>query len=343
MTDIAPAATAALQEAEGLVEAGRVLDAVRLLTRANRASGDPAIEVRLVELRHRAFTELPDTSPYDTWPRTLPDPFPDTVGAPPEVDLEGLSSDVLGGAIVNHGCLLVRGFLDPDAVGRLIATIDRAFDACDARNDGVPLSETVPWFAPFSAPGHTLTFGERWWVRNGEGVWTADSPRALFEVLEEFDRRGLGEILAGYLGEPPALSVKKCTLRRVPVETGTDWHQDGAFLGQGIRTVNVWLALTDCGEDAPGLDLVPKRLPLVETGSEGAQFDWSVGPGVVERVAGPDGVMRPRFGAGDALLFDERFLHRTGVSEGMTRSRYAIESWFFAPSHYPDPQIPLAY
>ena len=31
-----------------------------------------------------------------------------------------------------------------------------------------------------------------------------------------------------------------------------DWHQDGAFLGEGISTLNLWLPLSDCGDDAPG-------------------------------------------------------------------------------------------
>jgi len=47
--------------------------------------------------------------------------------------------------------------------------------------------------------------------------------------------------------------------------------------------------------------------------------------------------------SGDALLFDHFFLHRTGVAPGMTRERHAIETWFFAPSTYPDGQIPLVY
>ena len=251
---------------------------------------------------------------------------------------------MLGGAIVNHGCLIVRGLATREEAHDLSRSIDRAFDACDARNSGTPLEETAPWFVPFNPrPEYSLTVGERWWVRNGGGVWTADSPRLMFEVLDLLERKGLREVLGDYLGEGPGLSVKKCTLRRVPIDTGTDWHQDGAFLGPDIRTVNVWLALTDCGEDAPGLDLVPQRLDLLETGTEGAQFDWSVGPGVVERVAADSGVVRPVFQAGDALLFDDRHLHRTGVSPDMTTERYAIETWFFAPSHYPHPQIPIAF
>ena len=61
-------------------------------------------------------------------------------------------------------------------------------------------------------------------------------------------------------GERPALSANKCTLRRVPVDTNTNWHQDGAFLGADVRTVNLWLALSDCGDDSPGLEIVPRRL-----------------------------------------------------------------------------------
>jgi len=45
--------------------------------------------------------------------------------------------------------------------------------------------------------------------------------------------------------------------------------------------------------------------------------------------------------AGDAILFDDMNLHRTAVTPEMTEERYAIESWFFAPSHFPDTQIPV--
>ena len=54
------------------------------------------------------------------------------------------------------------------------------------------------------------------------------------------------------------------------------------------------------------------------------------------------GVAAPRFKAGDALLFDQMFLHRTGVRPGMTRERLAIESWFFAGSTFPMEQMPIA-
>ena len=45
------------------------------------------------------------------------------------------------------------------------------------------------------------------------------------------------------------------------------------------------------------------------------------------------------------MLFDHLCLHRTAIEPTMKKTRYAIESWFFAPSVYPDPvkQVPLAF
>jgi hypothetical protein len=162
--------------------------------------------------------------------------------------------------------------------------------------------------------------------------------------MEVVDETGVGDLIATHLGERPALSANKCTLRRVPIDTNTDWHQDGAFLGEGARTIDLWLSLSHCGRDAPGLDIVPRRIDhVVQTGTEGAFFDWSVSPAVVDDVAGETPVIRPEFAPGDALLFDHLLLHRTAAGPEMTRERYAIETWFFAPSAYPDGQIPLVY
>ena len=49
----------------------------------------------------------------------------------------------------------------------------------------------------------------------------------------------------------------------------------------------------------------------------------------------------PEFRPGDALLFDERFLHRTSCREGLVHNRYAVESWFFAPSVFPEGYSPV--
>jgi ectoine hydroxylase-related dioxygenase (phytanoyl-CoA dioxygenase family) len=164
----------------------------------------------------------------------------------------------------------------------------------------------------------------------------------LFELCELLEETKMVELITSHLGERPALSANKCTLRRVPVDTNTNWHQDGAFLGAEVRTLNVWLALSDCNGDAPGLEIVPRRLDTVlPSGTEGAMFDWSVSPEIVDEVSRSAPVVTPAFRAGDALLFDHLLLHRTAVEPGMTRERYAMEIWNFAPSDYPEGQIPV--
>ena len=140
-------------------------------------------------------------------------------------------------------------------------------------------------------------------------------------------------MIHGYLGEIPAISIQKCTMRKVEPDSGSGWHQDGAFLGE-VRALNVWISLSRCGDLAPGLDIVPKRLDeIVPTGTEGAIFDWSVAPrrGRAGRRR-QTGVVRPIFEPGDVLLFDEMNLHSTAADPSMPNPRYAIESWFFGLS-----------
>src|SRR5690606_14263872 len=63
----------------------------------------------------------------------------------------------------------------------------------------------------------------------------------------------------------------------------------------------------------------------------------------VAAVADGAPILRPVFEPGDALLFDELFLHRTATSPGVTDARYAIESWSFAPSPFPPEYFPLVW
>jgi hypothetical protein len=333
----------ALELAADLEAAGRHADAIDLLNRVNRRRRNAKVERRLVELRHRAFASLERAPGLPSWPVPIEDRFEGVTG-PPEVDAAELTTDLVRSAVTNHGCLVVRRLLEADHIGLLIDDIDRALEAAEAHGKNEATRESLAWWVPFKPDPPHRVGGGRQWIWDQGSVWAVDSPRALFDLVEIFNEIGLAEVIEDYFGETPAISVKKCTLRRVPADTGTNWHQDGAFMGTGIRTLNVWIALSACGDDSPSLDVVPRRLDhIVETGTDGALFDWSVGEGAVERVLGDSAVIRPRFAAGDAMLFDEMFLHRTGVSPGMTRDRYTIESWFFAPSAYPEAQIPVVF
>jgi hypothetical protein len=333
--------------ADALETRGNLLDAIDALTEANRSQRDPDIERRLVRLRHEAFAEIDRSEPATLPPVAQREEARSAV--PPVVPPGELTSESLRSGILQHGSLHVRQAVPTARVDKLVDGIDRALSAAEALSSpGSSAGGTTPWFEPFTThPSYPKTMNRqlgnrRKWVRESGGIWAADSPRMMFELFDTLDDVGLTQLIATYLGERPALAVDKCTLRRVGLDTSTDWHQDGAFLGEGIRTVNMWLSLSHCGRDAPGLDIVPGRLDrIVETGTEGAKFSWSVGPGVVDRVSTATPVTRPVFEPGDVLFFDDLFLHRTAIDSAMKRERYAIETWFFAPSAYPEKYAPL--
>ncbi len=248
---------------------------------------------------------------------------------------------------------MIRGLIEEEEVTRLVAEIDCAYEARDALSSDE--SAVSDYFEPFVPdPRFDLAF-DRAIVGSGGagGLWGVDSPPVMLDVLDAFERTGLQRVAADYLGEHPAISVNKCLLRKVSPtvfeasekERGPNlsaWHQDGAFMG-GVRALNVWLSLSRCGDVAPGMDIVPSRIDqIVETGSEGAVFEWSVSQTVAEEAAGDVGVLRPIFEPGDVLLFDELFLHATAAEPGMPGMRYAVECWFFGPSGFPTDYAPLA-
>ena len=319
---------------------------VEQLMATNRDRPDPATEKRIVRLRHEGFARLDRAAP-GTQPelsgRTPTNDLPRPDGLP-EVHARELNTDSLRDGILGGGSLLIRGLIDPERANRMKEGIDRTFEQRDALLEGASIAETTPWFDPF-VPSPDYPLDPAQWNRmklGGHAVWAPDSPRMMFELLDAFEDSGLTALITDYLGERPALSMNKSVLRRVSPSSGTDWHQDGAFLGRGIRTCNVWIALSRCGDVAPGLDIVSRRFDeIVETGTEGAVFDWSVSPAVVDRVADGNGIARPIFEPGDAVLFDHYCLHRTAVGPSMTEDRYATETWCFAPSVYPDKTIPL--
>jgi hypothetical protein len=347
----ADASSRALKQAEKLFARGAIPEAIALLMDANRACRDPRIERRLVMMRFDGFhaQQWPDVPP--TVPATADDLFP---GATiPEVGPDDFDADHVWSGLLNHGSLLVRGLVGPEHIERLRGDVDRALDAYDVWRAG-DAPRAVPWFEPFPLETEHV---ERNFRRKSGAVIAADSPAALFDLIETFDAVGVREVVNDFFGEPPALLAKKWSLRRVPCDRFDDsWHQDGAFMGGDIRSLNVWLALSHCGDDAPGLDVVGRRLPgIVPSGTKGTYLPWTVASDVVEQVAA-GAVVRPVFEPGDVLVFDHFNLHKTATEPHMTRDRYAIEAWFLAPSTYrlmidderkkgvpPRDQLPMIY
>ena len=330
-----------------------IFEEIRALREANRREREPKTARRILRLAHLAGLALLERAKADS--PDHPDPALDQLpecDQLPEFDRDDVTPEVLRAAIVRSGCLLVRGAVDEQDVTRLVDGIGRAYAVREAQPRARSAGDG--YFEEFEPdPRFDLRF-DRGVIRGGTALLAADSPQVLFDVIDALERAGLGRLAADYLGDRLAMSVNKCLLRRaspglLAASYGrggsklSAWHQDGAFLGD-VRALNVWLSLSHCGDDAPGLDVVPRRLDrIVPTGTTEAVFDWSASRAVAEEAAGDVGVVRPIFEPGDALLFDELLLHATAAEPGMRSTRYAVENWFFGPSSFPSKHTPLAF
>lgn len=248
----------------------------------------------------------------------------------PEVRATELNVAVLNTAIVERGAIIVRGLIsDGDAV-RLDQAFQTALVAVSAGRQRDP-----DWYTPFNDGTKDIGIARKW-AHNGDCALLADSPAMLRLVLDVYRRSGVIDLVTAHLGETPVLSSRKSTLRRTVGNRsyGDNWHQDGAFLGPGTRVVNLWLALTPCGERAAGVEIgLTRQIGIVPTGGDGAKLDWTVGPKQAS-AASPRSVV-PVCALGDALMFDHLCLHRTSINPGYSDDRRALETWFFAPSTYP--------
>jgi hypothetical protein len=306
---------------------------LRRSTDAARARQDLELERHLLQVRFAAGTRLVEESgghPDHVAPS--PGPLPDGEGlpsfAPPD-----LTPARLRAAILRDGCMIVRGLVAPEAATRLGSEIEHAFCERERHHAGEDWDRS--YYEELRVDGPLRT-PPRAWVEGGGGLLVADSPRLSRSLIDLLEAAGVPALAAGYLNEAVALSVNKTTFRKVAPTVSGAWHQDGSFMG-AVRSLNVWLSLSHCGVDSPGLDIVPRRLDgLVPTGTEGTFLADQVSQATAEEAARDRPIVRPTFAPGDAVIFDELCLHQTASEATMHRPRYAVESWFFGASAFPD-------
>ncbi|MEO7573748.1 MAG: phytanoyl-CoA dioxygenase family protein [Acidimicrobiales bacterium] len=329
-------------------QGGQIRVAIEAWTEVNRLQPDPRVEEHLVKLRCDHALSTPPGVAINPWPRRFEDPFPDVSGQPPEIDAEQLAPELLGGAIEHHGCLIVRRLFPQHRIEVMRDTIDRVLAGRKDHLADVPVAETTPWYAPcasWDAFTPEKAHNHRRFTDAGRSaVHACDSPRASFQIAEALEEGPVLPMIADYLGERPVLSANKTMLRRVPPDAKPSWHQDGSFMGQQARTVNVWVALSDCGDgrEAPGLAIVPRPQDESIRG-EVSNGDIVLTADQLDQASGGVQAVRPAFAPGDALLFDELLVHANGGGQpGLCRPRYAVEAWLFAPTSLPEGYLPMS-
>ena len=314
---------------------------INRLSAENRANPDREAERRILMLRHLAglrLLEANGSAPSHPDPGKADLPEGDPL---PEFTRDDVSPELLRAGILRDGCVLVRGLVDRDAALKFADLIDRSFAEREKQDSGGGAA-AAGYYEEFQPPAGPV--GVRPWVKEGGGVLAVDAPLLTYEMMEMFRDAGLPELVKSYLGESPMITIEKTTLRKAEPHVPGAWHQDGAFMGE-VRALNLWLSLSRCGDESPGLDIVPRRLEeFVRTQSEEAVLDYQVSQSMAEEAAAAGGkkIVRPIFEPGDALFFDDLFLHQTGSDPAQPKPRFAIESWFFGGSAFPTEYKPVA-
>ena len=234
--------------ADELETAGDLAGAIEELSRVNRSHRDPAHERRLIELRHRAgelLVAAPGASAEYVAPASGSLPAGDGLA---EIDAAELTAPVLREAVLTKGSLLVRGLVPRDDALRLAAGIDRRLRCARAgrRRRRRPLRGVHDPRAPRLRSSGASRPETRRDVDRRLAEARLRGPRAASSAP------GCSTVLTDYLGETPALSAQKCTLRKVATDTRADWHQDGRFLGDGPDDERLALALATAATSPPG-------------------------------------------------------------------------------------------
>ena len=243
------------------------------------------------------------------------DLFPQINGLP-EITAGELSESTLAAGLLHHGALLVRGLYSSPEVSMLQQMA--------------------------MAQGQA----GRWDELSSE-AWA----HTVFTLLELYNNNGLLEAVRPYLGGVPVMLAERTKLRQR--RGGKDnlaaipWHQDVNFYGKKTYAVNCWAAVTSCGEDNPGLGIVPCRTEQrigwsEKDGIAPLYFGSSMADSAFEQLTKRYPAVYPVLQPGDALIFDEMTMHCTAPRPWKQKLQTVTISWFFRASGFPDRGIPLA-
>ncbi len=210
--------------------------------------------------------------------------------------------------------------------------IDRAFDERERQEAGQTAAPRATTRSSSPTLATATLFG-RSWIEQGGGLLAADAPMLSFAMMEMFE----------------AASLRADRLR-LPRRAGADLGaQDDAAQGRSVgpgRLAPGWL-LHGRGPVAQPMAVAlalrrrrpgprhraapPRPLRRDRHRGGGARLHdlAAEGRGGGRRA---HAIIRPIFEPGDALFFDELFLHQTGSSPEMPNPRYAVENWFFGGS-----------
>ncbi|MCX2974687.1 hypothetical protein EYC87_13925 [Halieaceae bacterium IMCC8485] len=292
-----------------------MIDNIKEMSAKNRVARAADLEQELLSLRIRGGEALrKNCSNLQPMRPNYRDLFPQENGLL-EISAAEFGVSQLAAGLLYQGCLLVRGLYSLKQVERLLAVAESQEYA--NREDNGPLGCTA----------HTL-----------------------FDLLEVYRECGLLDVVREYLDGEPLLFGERTKLRHHRADrdkfAAIPWHQDVNFFGQKSYGVNCWAAVTSCGVDNPGLNIIPRRIE--------ERLGWAEGKGIAPldygrampeelfaEVTRHHAPVNIELEPGDAVFLDEMSVHQTALKPWKLREQIVTISWFFRASGFPEWGTPL--
>lgn len=232
-----------------------------------------------------------------------------------------------------HGCVLIRGLFSMSEVLALRSHAEAAYrdyDHAIAETDAGRIPAESLHIKPAAYTTDRASIAR---FRKFGSLPLARCLQASSVVSSTLSASPLRAGLEAYFQDQIGLSLNASSIRLSEISNTTRrvFHQDGKFLGGAdAETVNCWIALDPCGLHAPAMEVYPHRVSgLMQSGDAASIVPWEISEEAVYARFGKDNMWIPEFAPGDAFIFDHLHVHRTHLSEAMTRDRFAMENWMF--------------
>lgn len=225
-------------------------------------------------------------------------------------------------ALHQHGCAVVRGAISVDALDSISKAVDTIYRHYDDLKQKRELPPKLAW---------TFKFG----VLSALEVLKTHEAEVNF-VRQHGKHESIQAIAGAYFQSPLLVELPRIVFRRQSPDNRNreiPYHQDFYTQTQGVSGVlNFWTPFVDCGVEAPSLevvthvfdDLLPTRpAPLMP---ENEAFDKiNITRDQIVSYCGADKFWHPPLSAGDVLIFTDHVVHRTYITEQMSKERQSME------------------
>ena len=271
-------------------------------------------------------------------------------------DAQQHSSEEIGHALAENGCVLIRNALDRaralqagkaieengkqlhEIVGKPVNDMPLCFADRDCPN---PTAEASNDFSdPLTVSGMDRSWyyeGDRnykpWFWEHGR-----EFPNTIFQLLQQSI---LPDVYANCFQEDYICSYAQSVVRYQSAalkHQSYPFHQDGCYHSRDPKDhtgITTWIPLVDCGVDAPSLQLYPKAideiLPMPPGEKEPNLFcDEEL---VMDRYGNK--LWSPEMRAGDLMVFNAFVVHRTYITPEMNVQRQSVDIRVFPKSRLP--------